>query len=246
MFYENRNCAFRLTGVFKVQRPIRDVMAEGRTHTGISYRLMGNSTFYVHDQVLKGESESVFYVPPGVDYRHKNHGPEELIVAHMEAFGDPGNEIQFVRNAGELEPLFQKLLTTWESGDYSRSMGLLYQIFDELKRKEKDPSVPVVIAPGVELLKKKFKDPQFSVAELAATCFVSEVYFRRVYRAHFGESPFQTVLNLRFDYACSRLRSGYYTQKQVAELSGFSEVNYFRTAFTKRYGLTPSAYAKKK
>ena len=164
----------------------------------------------------------------------------------MEAFGDPGNEIQFVRNAGELEPLFQKLLTTWESGDYNRSMGLLYQIFDELKRKEKDPSVPVVIAPGVELLKKKFKDPQFSVAELAATCFVSEVYFRRVYRAHFGESPLQTVLNLRFDYACSLLRSGYYTQKQVAELSGFSEVKYFRTAFTKRYGLTPSAYAKKK
>ena len=52
------------------------------------------------------------------------------------------------------------------------------------------------------------------------------------------------LLELRFDHATRLLSSGYYTPKQVAALSGFSDVKYFRTAFTHRFGITPTAYQK--
>ena len=95
------------------------------------------------------------------------------------------------------------------------------------------------------MIQQQFRDPKLTVAQAAGACFISEVYFRRLYRQHFGTSPLQDILNLRFDYALVLLRSGYYSVEQVARQSGFSDVKYFRTAFTHHFGMTPTAYGKK-
>jgi AraC-like DNA-binding protein len=94
-------------------------------------------------------------------------------------------------------------------------------------------------------LHSSFRDPDLSISRLAEVCSVSEVYFRRIYGERFGISPLKALLNLRFDYAKRLLRSGYYTISQTAELSGFTDVKYFRTAFKARYGITPTQYYKK-
>jgi AraC-like DNA-binding protein len=47
---------------------------------------------------------------------------------------------------------------------------------------------------------------------------------------------------MRFEYAKDLLLSGYYQTKEVAIMSGFSDVKYFRTAFKKRYGVTVGEY----
>ena len=92
-------------------------------------------------------------------------------------------------------------------------------------------------------LNAHYRDAELNVAYLASLCHVSEVYFRRVYHECFGTSPWQSILELRFSYACELLQSGYYTVKEIAVRSGFPDVKYFRTAFGKRYGCTPTAYA---
>jgi len=196
-------------------------------------------------------SETVAYIPEGVEFRNENEEEEELIVLHLQTFGKNETGIQIETGALELEPLFRKLLEVWEEGEdtsYNRCMALLYTVFETLQRRKPAdvPPIPKVIAPGVALLRRHYRDPGLTVAFLAGECFVSEVYFRRVYRAHFRESPLQTILQMRFEHACGLLRSGYYTPTQVAQLSGFSDVKYFRTAFSKRYGQTPTEYAAQK
>lgn len=247
MFYQNSAWSFRILGIFSYQRGQRDVFEMGRTHTAISYRITGNSIFYTNGQKLQAETGSVVYIPPGVDYRHKTDAPEEVIILHLQSMGKYGDQIQVEPDAGELEPMFRRLLEIWEEGgsaSYNRCMSLVYGIFEGLQQKQEqgDRPVPKSIAPGIEQLRRNFRDPRLTVADLSRACFVSEVYFRRVYRAYAGESPLQTILELRFRYARNLLRSGYYTPKQVAELSGFSDVKYFRVAFKKRYGETPSEY----
>lgn len=248
MFYQDPSISFRLTDVFYFERDRRDIFESGRTRTAISYRLEGDSIFYSGKKKLPAKSCSVTFIPPGCDYRHKTQNFEKVIILHLEGLGEMKNEIEVVDDAGETEPLFRKLLAVWEEGGdgaYNRCMSLLYRIFEglQLVGEKKLPAIPSSIAAGVQLMRKSFRESTLTVAELAAVSFVSEVYFRRVYRSHFGESPLQTILNLRFQYACRLLRSGYYSQKQVAELSGFSDVKYFRTAFKKRYGITPMDYA---
>lgn len=250
MFYENPDSGFKILGIFYIERQERDVTELNRMHTAISYRLRGNSTFYTQDAQLTAGDGAVVYIPEGCKYRHINPADEKIIILHLQGLGSISPTLTVEEDASELETLFRMILETWEEGDpiaYNRCMSLLYSIFAALQQKKEktQPSIPDTIAPGAELLRKNFRDPHLTVAALAKACFVSEVYFRRVYHAYCGEPPLQTILNLRFQHARNLLSSGYYTTKQAAEQSGFSDVKYFRTAFKKRFGETPTQFTER-
>lgn len=250
MFYSSPSYAFKILGIFYVERENRDIYEQNRTHAAISYRIKGCSTFHFRGQQLPADSGAITYIPAGCDYRHINTDHEKIIVLHLEHIGPGGSDLEIETDAHALEPLFRTLLEVWEEGSpgyYNRCMALLYTIFETLQvnAERSAPAIPAAIAPGVTLLHKSFRDPRLTVAQLAQTCFVSEVYFRRVYHIYAGQSPLQTILQLRFQYAKNLLSSGYYTVTQAATLSGFSDVKYFRTAFKKHTGQTPSQFAAK-
>ena len=247
MFYQDRESAFRILGVFYVERAGREVVEHARRHTALSYRITGSSIFEDAEGVKEAGDGAVTYIPAGCDYHHVNREHERILIVHLEHYGNDDKYLQVLSNASFAEPFFRKLLTAWESGDegsYPCCMSILYSFFEMLceRQRQEAPTVPAVIAPGVTALRENFRNSNLTVKQLAGLCFVSEVYFRRIFHAHFGCSPLQMLLELRFDYAKQLLSSGYYTQKQIAELSGFSDVRYFRTAFKKRYGVTASAY----
>ena len=250
MFYDDPACAFRLTGVYYVNRCSIDHSAEqGRQHTAIGYRIKGNSCFLFGKKALSVAAGSVIYIPANLDYIRSSE-PEELIIVHLQGFGAIGNEIEAVPGMEKAGPLFRKLLHTWEEKDpgaYNRSMQILYSIFQLLQQAgdRQQLSVPAMLQPGVALLQKRYKDPALRIEDLAEACFISQVYFRKLFQQHFGKSPQKALMELRFDYVCQLLSSGYYTQKEAAQLAGFSDVKYFRTTFKKYFGITPSAYMAK-
>ena len=177
--------------------------------------------------------------------------PEELIVVHLQAFGELGRDVEAIKSAAYVEPLFRKLLATWESKDtaaYNRSVSVLYSIFEALQDANERTSAapPASIRAGVALLQERYRDPGLRIGDLAKACFVSEVYFRNVFRQHFGKSPKKMLDELRFRHACDLLTSEYYTQAEVARRSGFEDVKFFRTAFKKHMGITPGEYKKGK
>jgi AraC-like DNA-binding protein len=250
MFYRNSKSAFRILGVFYLERGKKSSFpnAGKRWHSALSYRVVGESTFCSGGKTLHAQSNSIVYLPRGIDFQITS-GEEKLIVLHLENFGEEETEIQILSHTEKMEPLFRNLLSTWEQNrpdSYARTMEGLYALFAALQQSENPQMsrVPEKIAPGVNLLREQFRNPALTVSALANTCFVSEVYFRRVYKECFGESPMQTLQSLRFDYACELLRSGYYSPKQVAQLAGFSDVKYFRAAFTRRFGCSPSEYVR--
>jgi len=249
VFYENPKCAYQITGVFYVERAeAKRVFSTARKHTAMTYRIKGESRFRFGETSLTASAGSIAYFPANVDYERVST-PETMIILHLEGFGEIGHDIEILNGVEGLEPLFRKLLQTWEtrsSDAYNQSMQLLYGIFELLQKREhkQEAAPPAAILRGIELLQTRYKDPALSVADLAATSFISEVHFRNLFRRHFGKSPQKALAELRFHYACELLCSGYYTQKEIAMYAGFSDVKYFRTAFKKRYGMTVSEYAK--
>ena len=240
MFFASENFALKLLGVYHIHRKQRDVTNAPRNHITFSYRIRGSSTFVVGDQKFSADSGATVFLPEGVAFRNYNRGVEELIAVHMQSLGEPPRDLEVYQNTQNLEPLFWQLHRLWEKGSYNQCMSILYRIFCELEESApEERTVPAVIAPGVKLLQDRFLEPGLSVADAAQACFVSQVYFRRIYRQHFGCTPLQNVLQMRFDHAMQLMRSGYYSTEEAARLSGFSDVKYFRTAFTKRYGCSP-------
>ena len=249
MFYSNTKCAFKITGVFYIERTKAKAIREEKRHfAALGYRIKGESRFLCNGECLEASDESVIYIPEGVDYERKS-ASERLIIIHLKSFEDDGKKIEVIRHAKETEPLFRKILYAWNAKDanaYNKAMQLLYEIFEALQSKERerlDP-IPALIQAGVELLQKEYRNPDLRVSDMADACFISEVYFRNAFHKHYGKSPHQLLLEMRFQNACELLTSEYYTQKEIALLSGFSSVKYFRTAFKKHFGMTPSEYPK--
>lgn len=243
MQYTGSSCAYQLLGVYHIYRSPRNKLNSPRKFVGIGHRVKGNSTFTFSDSTLFAGDGSTLFLPAATAFRNHCTEPEELYIVHLLPLGDTPSDFQLYPDTRELTPLFRKLYEIWQLGQYNRCMSVLYEIFNALEQ-PKNP-VPEAIAPGVDLLTRNFRDPELTIAAAAKACFVSEVYFRRIYRQHFGTSPLQDILKMRFDHATGLLRSGYYTVEQVAKQSGFSDVKYFRTAFTKHYGTTPSRYKEK-
>lgn len=250
MFYENPDCAYKITGVFYIERSKNEqVLSTMRRHTAIAYRITGESQFHFNGITQTASAGSVTYFPANTNFK-RSSVPEKLIILHLHCFEETSHNIEIINHVNELEPLFQKLLSTWETKNidsYNRSIQILYKIFGALQKsitKQSSP-VPAIIKPGVELLQNRYKDSSLRISDLSNACFISEVYFRKIYHRYFGESPQKTLNTLRFNYVCELLCSGYYTQKEAAQLSGFPDVKYFRTAFKKSFGITPGDYIKK-
>ena len=247
MFYDNRECGFLLQGVYRVRRSPGTFVEKKRKHSAIALRIRGNTTFYSGEKEFFTGSGSVVYLPAGTDYRRCTGTEEEMIVVHLRAFGEPDAGIEVAENIPGIQPLFETMHHEWESGRsdrINRCLSVLYTIFARMETAVcPESALPdCSISPGIALLRREFRNPELSVASLARQCHVSETYFRRIYRQQYGCSPLQTILDLRFGYARDLLRSGYYPVKEVAALSGFSDVKYFRTAFCRRYGISPSEY----
>lgn len=245
--FDNTHRGFSIIGVFHVHRKPSSGMQKNRKHAALAYRLQGSSLFHFGGEELIADAQSMIYIPAGVDYS-VSHKPEELIVVHLRCYNETSDRIEMLKACPNLQEPFLRLHAEWESCDprwrHDRCMSILYSIFETAEKTKlyDSTSLPEIIRPGVELMHRDFKRHELSVTDIAAACHISEVYFRKVYKAHFGESPLEGLLALRFDYAESLLRSGYYSTKEVAALSGFSDVKYFRTAFARRVGTPPGEY----
>lgn len=250
MFFGNPNAAFKIIGVFQVDRSgIENHTVAKRTHTSLAYRITGESQLTVNGNTRNASAGSITYIPANLEFLRTSTA-ETLIVIHLQGFGNIDDMIEILENSPEAEPLFRKLLSAWEIKDstsYNRSMQILYELFAFLQGANTGQlsSVPDIIRPGVAFLQTHYKDASLRIANLADACHVSEVYFRTVFRRVFHKTPQQALLSLRLHYVSELLCSGYYTQKEAAQLAGFSDVKYFRTAFKKHFGITPGAYIAK-
>ena len=79
MFYENRNLGFLLRGVFYVKGRPMSRLEKDRTHTALSLRIRGKSTFLSGGKTLSAGGGTVTYFPAGVDYTRKTEEEEEIM-----------------------------------------------------------------------------------------------------------------------------------------------------------------------
>ena len=246
MFYNEKDRTYRIIGVYRLARKKGSVGAQECSFAALSHRIKGECRFSDGANSWEVRRGGTVFLPAGTPFHRECLSDEDIVAIHLQCTGEAVTGIGVENETEALEPLFLRMLEIWEEGGpaaYNRCMALLYTVFERLQalKQPEWTSLPAVIAPGVRLIRARFRDPELTVSEAAGACFISEVYFRRLYRKAFGTSPLQGLLALRFDHARELLSSGYYGTEEAARLSGFSDVKYFRTAFTRRFGRTPAA-----
>lgn len=67
-------------------------------------------------------------------------------------------------------------------------------------------------------------------------CFVSETYFRKLFKKLYSVSPKQYIINLKLETAAQLLQSQLYSVNEACDKSGFADPKYFTRLFKSRYG----------
>jgi AraC-like DNA-binding protein len=86
------------------------------------------------------------------------------------------------------------------------------------------------------------QDEPLSVQSIAREIQISPFHFIRQFQSLFGQTPHQFRIRTRLDRAKVLLASGHHSVTEVCMEIGFSSLGTFSYLFTRRFGLSPSAY----
>lgn len=146
----------------------------------------------------------------------------------------------------ESENTFGKLMRRYRrqsDGYFADCMSLLYKIYSMTQKSVRSEyiqgSAKYKIEQARQALIQGFQSPTLTVASLAHDAGMSEVYFRKLFKARFGTTPTEYITSCRIEYAKELLKLDYLSLSDIADSCGFSSASYFCRVFKKHTGSTP-------
>ena len=98
------------------------------------------------------------------------------------------------------------------------------------------------IKESVLYIKKNYLQQDFSLSVAASKSFMSEQYFRKLFKEEFGISPKKYVIGNRIKRAQALILTNHYTISEISALCGYTDYNHFSTEFKRITGTSPSKY----
>lgn len=250
MFFEQERLNPTLIDVLRIEQKTTKTVNRDRPYGALSFRFESNAVIETKNARHRLGNDTLAFFPAFADYI-RTASNENMIVAH---FYLDGNYFQDIECFTPQDPerygaLFEKLYKLWtekETGYVYRCTAILYEILAlahaERTRQAPQQNHEEKIHSAVDYLMRHFQDPDLTVAQLAERAFVSEVYFRKLFKQAFGMPPKQYLAHLRIEHAKKLIQLGYYSLQEIAALSGFTDYKYFSTEFKRVHGVSPSQY----
>ena len=195
----------------------------------------------------------VWWYPPGslVDFRPKKDG---MLYYWLALYGDA---LEPLFNALDItagkkfcgappDETFQLLISEVHNATPERRIDVL-KIAMDIIFKIASPSLNTTARTNKTLaqearsiIEKEFMSHTFSIARLAHWLNVHSVTLCREFKKEFQLTPSEFLSVCRMQKAMELLESRQYLVKEVADMCGFSSPEYFATAFTAKFGCSPS------
>lgn len=248
MFFDKEIISFNLLDVLELNNKSVDKYNEGRNFEAISFRTSSNAILKTDKNEYRLGDNYVTFFPARLNYR-RIADTDKLIVIHFDSTEHLSDNIEFfeAKDPERFEKLFREILQCWnqkEIGYKYKCSALLYEIFAECyARNFRQRGELSKIQASVDYLNKSYKKSDLTIKEIAEKSFVSEVYFRKLFKAEYGVSPQKYIVELRLQRAAGLISTGYYSLKEVALMSGYTDYKYFSVEFKRNMGVSPSEYS---
>ncbi len=245
MFFDNDSLSFRILDVVSLKQENVALLNTERNFDALSFRYSSDAILDDGEVRQMGDGE-ICFIPARVTYtRCAAH--DELIAVHMSIADYVSAELEHftVQDTIRMGSLFREIYAVWRAkqvGYRYKCAALMNEIFRECFRENYRTVETGVIAPSLAYLNEHLTDPDLSIADLAACSFVSEVYFRRLFKEKFGISPQKYIIERRIQHAVGLMATGYYSLSEVALLSGYTDYPYFSSEFKRLKGVSPTEY----
>ena len=247
MLFESENLSFELLDVLCIKQGQVSMFNTGRNFDALSFRIHSDARLKTETQEIALSDGAVCFVPARMDYA-RTAIEDEMIVIHLNILSPYLREIAtfLPKDKEKFEKLFRNILSVWEekrAGYRYEASSLLAGILKECYlQNATEPAPSPKIERAVAFMKAHLDDPDLTIRACAAAAYISEVYFRRLFRAAYGCAPQAYLIRLRIARAVGLMSGGYYSIKEVATLSGYRDYKYFSTEFKRIKGVSPSEY----
>ncbi len=247
VFFEKELLSFNILDVLELKQQDVNMFNSGRNFNALSFRFRSDAVLMTKTERHSMKDNYVSYFPARLDYT-RVATVDEMIVVHFDTTNYHTHCIEFfeAKYPERLLSFFREILDCWnkkEIGYRYKCSAILYEIFAECYLQNYKQTVQnLKIGNSIEYILKNYKNSDLSIREIADKSFVSEVYFRKLFKEEYGISPQKYIINLRIQHAIGLISTGYYSLKEVAYMSGYDDYKYFSVEFKKAIGVSPSKY----
>ena len=149
---------------------------------------------------------------------------------------------------------FKELKNHWQNcfefgselSDMSSESALLYAFACIGKRLAVEGSYERKKEETVSLVKKyiddNFCDADMSLEKIGKSVNYNEKYISSLFKSYLKIGITDYVNTLRMQYACTLMQQGYRSIKDISNMCGYADQNYFSRVFKKRMGVSPREY----
>lgn len=248
--YTSEVPAFKILEMITLSRKEQYIKTNKKQCHLISCRIRGKSSFFWNEEEFTATVGDVIYIPYGLSYSQYTK-EEELICFHLET---DSNISEIFKIFSPTDPdkicgLFLRAAELWKKKPPNYQYLCLSILYEILALCNADFSKPdrtkhKFLKPVVDYIDTNFYNPNFIISDIYKKSGVSQTYFNRTFRETFGCTPSVYLNQKRIEKAKHLLKSGGYTNEEICELCGFSEVKYFYVVFKRITGITTGQYLK--
>ncbi|MBQ9428388.1 MAG: helix-turn-helix transcriptional regulator [Clostridia bacterium] len=247
MFFEKENLQFSLLSLTELHQKDFYRRNAGRRFDAVSFRYHADTDLVTEKGVRHLTDNFICFVPRGINYDRIGK-TDDLIAVNCYIGNYKPDDIECFcpKEPEKIAKLFSEISVCWNEkspGYTHRCTAIFYQILAECcaQTSEKE-SARSKIQSAVDYLHANFASCDLTIGQIAARSFVSEVYFRKLFKEEFGIPPQKYIANLRLKRAIELIGTGDYALKEIALMSGYGDYKYFSTEFKRITGVSPSAY----
>ena len=231
----------------------RLLRTNGRHSDAVVYVLSGSCTYYFEDDTFTVHEGDVLYLAHEAVYKMMILENYHFIFCDFYFVCDEQRKSNFYtpKNTLDVKNLFTKLLhsvTYPNKRTFCDRLAYLYDIYGAIRSSVESTYLVsnTKEKPGYikEKIDTQFADTSLSVSALAEQAGMSEVYFRRLFKAMYGTSPSHYILSVRIENAKALMKYAFLSLEECATQSGFLSLSYFCRVFKTAVGISPAKYRK--
>lgn len=220
------------------------------------FKISGESIYNFKNCCLSLKQGEMLFIPKGSSYDVQRISDiSEYVLINFDAdISNPVPMIYSVDNYPEQGYIYHQLAKMWlfggETGKF-KCYSVFYNVLAFLSTKENPEYSYIkkfkVIEKAINYLHSNIFNCDLKVGDLHLICGISDTYFRKIFKAYFGVTPQEYVMNKRMSQASNIITSGEYNLiSEVALSVGYSDALYFSRIFLKKYGFRPSEFLHEK